>query len=205
MFKLNEKSEIKKFVRKERIVFLIYILYIAAVIFGKITFLRLFLVSRDHDIFRSEESFDILFSDEITPVVIMSLIFMVLLFQLYKYHRYEFQQHVVNMVFFFILETVLLVTVWIGNINQGATQSVSSFSKVIILNLGVYPIQQAYCLIILKMTKDPLEGVSILDFVFLVSITQRYKQNHIEEYQDTEEWKQLSKEERKQYIKAWLE
>ena len=75
------------------------------------------------------------------------------------------------MVFFFILETVLLITVWIGNISEDSTESLTGIPKVLILNLGVYPIQQAYCLIILKSTKDPLEGVSILDFVFLVSIT----------------------------------
>ena len=42
-----------------------------------------------------------------------------------------------------------------------------------------------------KKTRDPLDGVSKLDFIYLVSITQRQKPDFIEKFKDTKEWDQL--------------
>ena len=80
MFKLNERDEIKKFVLRERIAFFIYILYCIVVIVGKFYIFGLLLTaSINGDTTHSELRWDLLFANEVPPLVIMCLVFGILL------------------------------------------------------------------------------------------------------------------------------
>ena len=55
----------------------------------------------------------------------------------------------------------------------------------------------------MKPTKDPLDGVSRLDFVNLVSITQRQNSKYIEKFKEKDEWNNFDHEQRRQFEEAF--
>ena len=96
----------------------------------------------------------------------MTIVFLTLIWYLSKHYFIELKLSLKNLVFFYFIELALTMLELLDNNNR-----VVYLIKKIIFGLGAYPIQQAFCLIYLKQTKDPLDGVSKLDFINLVSIT----------------------------------
>ena len=62
---------------------------------------------------------------------------------------------------------------------------------------------QSIGLIFIKKTRDPLDGVSKLDFVYLVSVTQKQNIAYMNAFQKTEEWDQLDSLQQEQFFGAW--
>ena len=87
-----------------------------------------------------------------------------------QYYQNEFEENVRNMIFFFIFEIIFIGVFIMGHFG-------SFFMDIThgVIITGAYPIQQALCLIYLKRTRDPLDGISKLDFIYIVSITQNQK------------------------------
>ena len=104
---------------------------------------------------------------EYTQVIVMILIFVPLMYYLRYFYKNEFKQNVRNMVFFFAFEVSFSGLLIISNFN---IPYIIDISRAVIAT-GSYPIQQALCLIYLKRTRDPLHGISKLDFIHILSIT----------------------------------
>ena len=56
---------------------------------------------------------------------------------------------------------------------------------------GIYPLQQGLCMFYLKSSKDPLEGISKLDALCLVSSTQVQTPVFIDKIVSSEQYKML--------------
>lgn len=132
-------------------------------------------------------------TSEYVPVFLMIIIFIPLVILLKKYHREEFYQNIITILFFFIFE-VSMVTIFRFEdflTKGGAEYEHFEILKRMSVQLGLYPLQQAFCAVYLKKTRDPLDGLSKLDFIYLVSITQRQNPQFIDNFKESKEWDQL--------------
>ena len=163
----------KKFVCKEILIFIAYVL--ACVIDTSIRYTHFFLINMKHpdpELFK-EPNFSQIIMDitYLVPVLIMSIIFIALLKLMHRYQYAEFRMNLRTMIYFFILEVILSILNVLGNVFEGESNSMLVLSRSLLNMLGIYPIQQAFCIIFLKKTRDPLDGLSKFDFLNLVSIT----------------------------------
>ena len=80
------------------------------------------------------------------------------------------------MIVFYIVEVSIIVALYIFyNLAKGSFANIGLF----FINLGIYPLQQAFLIFYLKSSKDPIEGISKLDALCLVSKTQIKNKNFI--------------------------
>jgi hypothetical protein len=109
---------------------------------------------------------------EITQSIFMCLVFITLVFYLYNLYIDEFKLNINIMLFFLFTENFQIIMLSIGGIvfKLSIETSYVNFEFAILL-LGLFPIIQSFGFIFLKKTRDPLDGVSKLDFVYLVSKT----------------------------------
>ena len=112
MYKLNELRYIKKFIRREKLSFVIYVLLSFFIILGKLSWV-IFIWTRLNNM--DKVQYYIVAADIGVPLILMIVVFTSLLYQLRFYHNFEFNKNVKNMTFFFILEIGLSLIILIGN------------------------------------------------------------------------------------------
>ena len=98
----------------------------------------------------------------------MSITIIWVLMYIKRYYPDEYLMNKKNMMFYFIVENFTCIYILIGNF---ANNKYTSDMFYIIMCLGIYPMLQSFGYIFIKKTRDPLEGVSKLDFVYVVSIS----------------------------------
>ena len=83
------------------------------------------------------------------------------------------------MLFFFLVENSIIIAVIIF-ILSGIKQT-KLISEILygVFYLGPYPILQSLGFIVIKKTRDPLEGVSKLDFMHVVSSTMKQNEKYL--------------------------
>ena len=103
----------------------------------------------------------------------MSIIFLILLYKLKSDFKNEYKENIWSMVFVFVAEISITVFLFCENTFGHHTDFNLPIVKAtfIFIYLGVYPIIQSLGFIFIKKTRDPLDGVSKLDLVVIVSIT----------------------------------
>jgi hypothetical protein len=82
-------------------------------------------------------TFVILAFDELTPVLLLTLVFVCLMFEMKKFHNFEYNKNKKAMRFFFIMEASIMAIIWISN-----TAFTRNFRwKAYLLSLGLYPFE----------------------------------------------------------------
>ena len=74
------------------------------------------------------------------------------------------------MIVFYIIEVSLMLSIYISLVIVKNDKTLYIL-ELIIINIGIQPIQQAFLIFYLKSSKDPLEAISKLDALCLVSQT----------------------------------
>ena len=84
------------------------------------------------------------------------------------------------MIFFYIAENIIEFSLLFANFTKDGKErsNIDNINNFIFL-IGIPAVLQSYGFTILKKTKDPLDSVSRLDFVQLVSITQKQTKQYI--------------------------
>jgi hypothetical protein len=88
-----------------------------------------------------------------------------------NYHFYEYKRLRQSLWTFYIIEVSLIAAMTTcDELLSGAFQ-IEQIFEYMLINVGIFPLQQAFVIFYLKSSKDPLEGISKLDAICQVSRT----------------------------------
>jgi selenocysteine lyase/cysteine desulfurase len=71
-----------------------------------------------------------------------------------------------------------------------------------LLFCGAYPFQQAFCVIKLKPTRDPIQSISKLDYLKVLQYFHVHNKNENKVF-ESEEYQQLEEDQRQLLLEAW--
>jgi hypothetical protein len=82
-------------------------------------------------------TFVILAFDELTPVLLLTLVFVSLMLEMKKFHNFEYNKNKKAMTAFFMMEASIMAIIWISN----TTFKSNIRWKAYLLSLGLYPFE----------------------------------------------------------------
>ena len=172
MFEINNTPIFRNFNKKERFCryFVVFLLSFIVVSLSCFCIFRMFLPQQ---IYLPYLIYAILM-DQLLPFVILCIVFTLLYCKMKKLHNYEFKKVKKSMIGFvcyelFLFCIVVFETIY-ADINGDSKEDepVTAIFKMFILGFNV--ILQSVGIIVLKPSRDPLERISYLGYMQLVSI-----------------------------------
>ena len=112
MYKLNNHETIIQFRKNQYIHLRIYQVLLMLMIFGKVIGYCFLIINGSNYIDLSpklQPAYTILVFDELTPVVLLIIIFVVLMCYLRRFHYFEFKKNRIGIMYFFCLEVSIMI------------------------------------------------------------------------------------------------
>ena len=131
--------------------------------------------------------------------------FCVLMHQLKHYHRYEYIKNKKNLFVVFIF-TILYhyLYLFFGFFRDSIDRTTYSIISPITM-AGFCPFLLAYIFVRMKNSQDPLEGISKLDVMMLVSRNQRITKRFAPNLYHSVQWKNLNDKERTEFQNIFMD
>ena len=133
----------------------------------------------------------------------MFFVFLYLFYNFKKYHHFEAkiaQKSMVCFVLFEILIQLPYILEEFAHSHHDENMRISFH----IMAIGGYLVLQSFSIISLKPSKDPLESISNLDYLQLLSINQRINDDFLQNIFADTQWKSLTTEQKNEFKEAFL-
>ena len=140
------------------------------------------------------------------PQFFMFIIFFVLIYNMRKYHFYEaklVQKSMICFVLFELFIQIPYVLEYIHSSDNWKEIGEFMFLPYLCMVLGFYLVLQSFSIIYLKPSKDPIEGISYLDYLQLLSINQRINKDFLQHLYADAQWKHLSSDQKRELKQAF--
>ena len=143
---------------------------------------------------------------EAIVIIILNLVYFPLICMLRKFHNFEFHRLKKAMISFYIGQMIIFMLIEASNVflpKNGSYYTPYVVMYCVFFSTGLYPFVTYTVILYLKSNVDPLEGISKLDCMCLVSSTQKQNTKFLENVKQGTEWKQLQPEQKKQFSTLW--
>ena len=139
-----------------------------------LTAVKFYGIYKDYGINEQKNVNIALLVSESIPVVLITTVFLILIFFLRKFYKYDYLSNRKIMIVFLLSElAVMSIMISYHYVTGPKIFNVITRLETIFRIFGFYPIQQAICIILIKATQDPLVGISKLEYLQIVQYFQR--------------------------------